>query len=62
MRSINKFAALKTAIVNGDEQSVKELLAAESIVDVEKSYLIDLAELNGNAEILALLNDAPVDK
>ena len=62
MRSINTFAALKTAIAIGDEQSVKDLLPTELMVELEKSYLIDLAELNGNPEILELLEAIPVEK
>ncbi|BCD99821.1 hypothetical protein [Marinagarivorans cellulosilyticus] len=62
MRNINTFAALKTAIAIGDVQSVKDLLLNESIVELEKSYLIDLAELNGNADIIALLKAIPVEK
>ncbi|MDO3388528.1 hypothetical protein QWI17_21960 [Gilvimarinus sp. SDUM040013] len=62
MRSINKFSALKTAIANGDKTSVKDLLAQEPIVELEKSYLVDLAELNGNEEIIELLKDAPIKR
>ena len=62
MRNINTFAALKTAIAIGDVQSVKDLLLNESIVELEKSHLIDLAELNGNADIIALLKAIPVEK
>lgn len=62
MRSINTFAALKTAIVTGDTQLVKDLLPIEPIVELEKSYLIDLAELNRNQEILELLEAIPVEK
>ncbi|MBU2887882.1 hypothetical protein KO507_19110 [Gilvimarinus agarilyticus] len=62
MRSINKFSALKTAIANGDETSVKDLLTDEPMVELEKSYLIDLAELNGNSVIVELLKNVPVKK
>ena len=61
MRSINIFAALKTAIAIGDMQSVKDLLRNESIVELEKSYLIDLAELNGNPDMIKLLKAIPVE-
>ena len=48
---IANFSALKTAIVNGEDQLVKELLSHEPMLDIEKSYLIDLAQLNKNHTI-----------
>ncbi|HEY7772488.1 MAG TPA: hypothetical protein VIC26_04865 [Marinagarivorans sp.] len=59
---IGRFAALKTAIVTGDEKSVRDLLPTEPMAALEISYLIDLAELNGNPGILTLLENAPVRK
>ncbi|MDP5030061.1 MAG: hypothetical protein NWQ54_09770 [Paraglaciecola sp.] len=56
-QSIANFAALKTAIANGEEESVKSLLGDQSMQELEKSYLLDLAELNGNANIITLLKD-----
>jgi hypothetical protein len=35
--SIATFAALKTSIVNGEEQSVKELLANQPMQEIEKT-------------------------
>ncbi|QDE31235.1 MULTISPECIES: hypothetical protein [Shewanella] len=58
-RSIATFAALKTAIANGEEQLVKELLANEPMLELEKSYLLDLAHLNNNLTIIKLLEDIP---
>jgi len=58
--SIATFAALKTAIANGEEQSVKELLKNQSMQEIEKSYLIDLAKLNNNRTIIKLLEDMPL--
>jgi hypothetical protein len=60
--SIATFAALKTAIANGEEQLVKELLADQPMQDLEKSYLIDLAEVTNNRTIIKLLEDIPVKK
>jgi hypothetical protein len=60
--SIATFAALKTAIANGEEQLVKELLADQQMQDLEKSYLIDLAEVTNNRTIIKLLEDIPVKK
>ena len=62
MRSINTFAALKTAIAIGDVQSVKDLLLNEPIVELEKSHLIDLAKLNGNPEVIKLLEAISLEK
>ncbi|MBB1317196.1 hypothetical protein H5123_06030 [Shewanella sp. SR43-4] len=57
--SIATFAALKTAIANDEEQLVKDLLANEPMQELEKSYLIDLANINNNQTILTLLKDIP---
>lgn len=61
-RSIATFAALKTSIVNGEEESVKRLLANRSMQDLEKSYLLDLARLNNNRAIIKMLEAIPVKK
>ena len=58
--SIATFAALKTAIVNGEELSVKELLGNQPMQELEKSYLIDLAKLSNNPTIIKLLEDVPL--
>ena len=59
-RSFMHYAALKTAIINNEEQRVKELLANQSMQALEKSYLLDLARLNNNSTILANLQAVPV--
>jgi len=58
--TIATFAALKTAIANGEEQSVKELLADQPMQELERSYLIDLANLNNNRAIITLLENIPL--
>jgi hypothetical protein len=58
--SIATFAALKTAIANGEELLVKELLANQPMQELEKSYLIDLAKLNNNLYIIKLLENVPL--
>ncbi|GAB2705778.1 hypothetical protein [Aliiglaciecola aliphaticivorans] len=60
--SFMHFAALKTAIVNGETQTVKSLISGHSMQELEKSYLIDLANLNNNSAVLALLKGIPVKK
>ena len=57
--NIATFSALKTTIVNGEEESVKELLANCTMLDIEKSYLIDLAKLNKYHAIVKLLEAVP---
>jgi hypothetical protein len=57
---IANFAALKTAIANGEELLVKKLLADLTMQEIEKSYLIDLAKLNNNLSIIKLLEDIPI--
>lgn len=59
-RSFIHYAALKTAIINNEEQRVKELLANQSMQLLEKSYLLDLARLNNNRTIVTLLEAVPV--
>ena len=59
-RNFMHYAALKTAITNNEEQRVKELLANKSMQTLEKGYLLDLARLNNNSTILALLEAVPV--
>ncbi|MCS4307813.1 hypothetical protein M2404_002153 [Rheinheimera pacifica] len=59
-RNFMHYAALKTAIINNEEQRVKELLANKSMQTLEKGYLLDLARLNNNSAILALLEAVPV--
>ncbi|TYK65466.1 hypothetical protein [Colwellia echini] len=54
---IAQFAALKTAIANGEEVLVKDLVSNGPMLDIEKSYLIDLAKLHGNRTILMLLEN-----
>jgi len=58
--NIATFSALKTTIVNGEERAVKELLVNHTMLDIEKSYLIDLAKLNNNQAIIKLLEKVPV--
>lgn len=59
-KGIGYFSALKTAIANQEEQLVTELLANQSMLDIEKSYLIELAEVNQNANIIKILKAIPI--
>lgn len=53
--SIAHYSALKTAIANGEEALVKELLGNQSMQPLEKSYLLELAQLGNNQNIIRLL-------
>ena len=62
--NIPNFAALNTSIVNEEEQLVKkllvrELLANETMQELEKNYLIDIAKHKNNSTIIKLLEDIP---
>jgi len=57
---IANFMALETAIANNEEDLVKDLLDNQAMQELEKSYLIDLAELSSNATIKKLLEDIPI--
>jgi hypothetical protein len=62
--NIPNFAALNTSIVNEEEQLVKkllvkELLENETMQELEKNYLIDVAKHKNNSTIIKLLEDIP---
>lgn len=58
--SIAHYAALKTAIANGEELLVKKLLTNQSMQLLEKNYLLDLARLGNNRVIIKHLEGVPV--
>jgi hypothetical protein len=60
--SIADFAALKTAIANGEEELIKELLSKQPMQELEKSYLLDLAKLNNNRDVIKLIEGIPEQK
>jgi hypothetical protein len=60
--SIADFAALKTAIANGEEKLIKELLSKQPMQELEKSYLLYLAKLNNNRDVIKLIEDIPEQK
>ena len=60
--SIANYEALKTAIANNEALRIKELLAGKSMQQLEKDYLLDLARLDNNRTIIALLDAVPVRK
>jgi hypothetical protein len=59
---IAHFAALKTAIANGEELLVKELLGNYAMPDIEKSYLIDFAKLSNKGSIIKLVENIPIQE
>ena len=61
-QSIGDFAAIKTSIANGDIDEVKARLDGKSLKSLEKDYLIDLAKLSGNSDIVDTLEAMPEAK
>ena len=61
-RSMANYMALETAMINGEATLVKKLLGDQPMLDIEKSYLIDLAKLNNNHAVIKLLEDFPVSE
>lgn len=59
-RSLGNFAAVKTSIANGDNEEAKARLEGNALDKLEKDYLIDLAKLSGNAEIVGIIEAVPV--
>lgn len=59
-RSLNNFAAIKTSIANGDVGEVRERLENKTMDKLEKGYLIDLARLSGNTEMIDVIERVPV--
>lgn len=59
-RSLNNFAAIKTSIANGDVDEVRERLENKTMDKLEKGYLIDLARLSGNTEMIDVIERVPV--
>lgn len=60
--SIAHYSALKTAVANGEAPLVEELLANQSMQQLEKNYLLDLARLGSNSTITKLLEAVPVQE
>jgi hypothetical protein len=57
---IANYQALETAIANGEAPLIKQLLANQSMIALEKSYLLDLAKLNNDPAVIALIQDIPL--
>ncbi|WP_088329558.1 hypothetical protein [Lacimicrobium sp. SS2-24] len=52
---INEMSGLKTIIVNGDLESLRQTLGNKTLNELEVGYLIDLAKLNNEPEMVKLL-------
>lgn len=61
-QSIGDFAAIKTSIANGDIDEVKARLDGKSLKSLEKDYLIDLAKLSSNSDVVDTLEAMPEAK
>ncbi|MBT0587605.1 hypothetical protein [Alteromonas oceanisediminis] len=58
--AVGNMKAIETAIVNEEPDRLKSLLAGRTLDSLQKSYLIDLAKLNGSPEIADIVENAPV--
>lgn len=58
-QSIANMEGLQSAIANNEIERVKQLLAGQTLDGLQKSYLIELAELNGDPDMMKILKDAP---
>jgi len=56
------FIALKSAIINGEADLVKKFLTDQPMLDIEKSYLLELAALGNNPAIIKLIEQVPIKK
>ena len=57
---MGNFIALKSAIINGEADLVKKFLADRPMLDIEKSYLLELAALGNNPAVIKLLEEVPI--
>lgn len=57
---IASFEALKTAIANNETSLVKDLVAGQTMQKLEKDYLLELARLGNNPQIVRLLQEVPL--
>jgi hypothetical protein len=60
--SIASFEALKTAIANNETSLVKDLVAGQTMQKLEKDYLLELARLGNNPQIVRLLQEVPLQQ
>ncbi|WP_254795565.1 hypothetical protein [Arsukibacterium indicum] len=58
--SIADFEALKTAIANSETLLVKEIVAGQTMQKLEKDYLLELARLGKNQDIVKVLEVVPL--
>ena len=58
-RSIAGMEGIQSAIANDEVERVKQLLATHSLDILQKQYLIDLAKMGNNPQMLSLIEDAP---
>ncbi len=54
-----EIAELKQAILDQDSQRVKLLLTNQTLDELQKSFLINLAETNSSSAIVKMLEETP---
>ena len=57
--SIANMEGLQSSIVRGEADRVAELLGSQKLDELQKSYLLELAEVNGNSEVIKTIQQAP---
>ncbi len=60
--SIANMEGLQAAIANGESQRVSELLSGQCLDELQRSYLVDLARLSNDPDIVELLKSTPIKK
>lgn len=55
IEGIGEMSGIKTIIVNGDLGNLKQALGDKTLNELEVGYLIDLAKLNNEPEMVELL-------
>ncbi|MCW8107647.1 hypothetical protein OPS25_03890 [Alteromonas ponticola] len=56
---IANMEGMQAAIANGELKRLRELLGNQKLDTLQKDYLIELAELNGNEDVVTLLKGVP---
>lgn len=56
---ITNMAGIKTAIVNGEQDRLQDMLTGIHLDELNKGYLIELARMNNNEHIVSIIEKTP---